>query len=194
MLCTPGRSRRRRLSLCSECPRVHGPQILSTLSTLLGYLVPRALIGVSRAIVVAAPTMLVRLELLAELTVGHRYRGPRQRLDALDQELAALGLPAVTDRVATTHPARARPTCAHPDRIVAGIVHDVRYCEYCWRRTPQTRRPCVRCGHLDHANRDGLCKPCRATDAIERLFGSDLELSRPDLLPLLTHLQAASPS
>ncbi len=194
VLCTPGRPPRHRLTLCSACPATHGPRILSTLSILLGYLIPRASIGLSRAIVTAAPTMQARLESLAELTVGYRYQGLRPRLADLDRELARLRLPGVTERVATTHPPRARPTCGHAERIVAGIVHDARYCEYCWRREPQTKRPCVRCGLLDHANRDGLCKACRATDAIEDLFGRDLERRRPDLLQLREHLRASRPA
>lgn len=193
VLCTPGRPPRHRLTLCSACPATHGPRILSTLSILLGYLIPRASLGVNRAIVTAAPTLQGRLEMLAELTAGHRYRGPRPRLADLDRELASLHLSGVSERVATTHPRRARPTCGHVDRIVAGIVHDARYCEYCWRRTPQTRRPCVRCGLLDHTNRDGLCKACRAADAIEDLFGRDLERRRPDQLPLRVHLRASRP-
>lgn len=193
VLCTAGRPPRQRLTLCSECPRIHGPQILSTLSTLLGYLIPRANIGVSRAIVTAAPTMPARLMLLAELTAGHRYRGPRPTLAALDKELTALSLLGVTERVVATHPRRSSPTCGHTERVVAGIVHDARYCEYCWRRDLQTRRPCVRCGRLDHTNRRGLCKTCRAADAIEELFGPDLERRRPDLLPLRAHLRAARP-
>ncbi|HWU47207.1 MAG TPA: hypothetical protein VN133_10670 [Humibacter sp.] len=137
--------------------------------------------------------MLDRLELLAELTAGHRYSGPRPRVKVLDRVLAALELPSVGERVATAHPSGSRPTCEHLERGVAGIVHDARYCEYCWRRVPQARRPCVRCGRLDHVNRDGLCKPCRAADAIEHLFGPELERRRPDLLPLRAHLQAAKP-
>jgi len=193
VLCTPGRPSRERLTLCTECPRVHGPRILSTLSTLLGYLVPHASVGLSRAIVTASPSMLSRLELLAELTAGHRYRGPRPRLQALDDELAALGLPRVVDRVTAAHLKGARPTCGHPGRVVAGIVHDRRFCEYCWRRAPQTRRACVRCGRLDHTNRDALCKTCRAADAIEVLFGPDLTRRRPDLLPLRAHLLRSRP-
>ncbi len=193
VLCTPGRPPRRRLTLCGACPVTHGPQVLSTLSTLLGYLIPGASIGVSRAILTAAPTMQDRLEMLAELSAGHRYRGPRPRLADLDRGLATQRLPGVTERVATTHPPGARPTCEHVERIVAGIVHDARYCEYCWRREPQTKRPCVRCGLLDHTNREGLCKACRATDAIEDLFGRDLERRRPDLLPLRAHLRASRP-
>lgn len=193
VLCTPGRPPRQRLTLCIECPRIHGPRILSTLSTLVGYLIPHASLGLGRAIVNAAPTAFARLELLAELTAGHRYRGPRPGLQSLDHELSALGLPRVSERVAAAHPLRSSPTCAHPDRTVAGIVHDARYCEYCWRRAPQTRRPCVRCGRLDHTNRDGLCKPCRAADAIERLFGPNVERRRPELLPLQAHLHASRP-
>ncbi len=60
-------------------------------------------------------------------------------------------------------------TCGHPG-VTAGVLSSNRYCDYCWRTSPVTRRQCHRCTGVDHLNRDGLCQKCRATDAINALF------------------------
>ncbi|PVE14620.1 hypothetical protein DDA93_15845 [Arthrobacter sp. Bz4] len=49
----------------------------------------------------------------------------------------------------------------------------------------------MRCNELDHLNRPGLCKRCRATDAINELFSEVVLLRRPELLPVRNHLMAA---
>lgn len=81
-------------------------------------------------------------------------------------------------------------TCGHTGRTV-GILAGERYCDWCWRNSPRTQRHCVRCGELDHLNRPGLCKRCRATDAINELFTEVTLLQRPELLPVRDHFMTA---
>lgn len=94
-------------------------------------------------------------------------------------------------------------TCGHPGRT-AGIVSSNRYCDYCWRNSPETRRQCHRCTAVDHLNIDDLCKRCRATDAINALFQPALEhesarrssprlAQQTALASLRRHLLAADP-
>lgn len=87
-------------------------------------------------------------------------------------------------------PKSSSTTCGHPGRTV-GILAGIRYCEWCWNNSPETRRECARCGELDHVNRPGHCKRCRAADAISELFSEVVLASRPELLPVSEHLMTA---
>ena len=84
------------------------------------------------------------------------------------------------------------PTCGHPGPAVCVIAGD-RYCDYCWRNAPATRRQCARCDAFDHLNRSALCKSCRATDAVNHLFSRHVLTQRPKLVPVRDHFIAADP-
>lgn len=81
-------------------------------------------------------------------------------------------------------------TCGHPSRTV-GTLSGNRYCDFCWRTSPVTRRQCQRCTAVDHLNNQGLCKRCRATDAINALFPHPHQAA---LAGLRDHLLAADPT
>ena len=81
-------------------------------------------------------------------------------------------------------------TCGH-DRLVVGIVGATRYCDWCWRNLPETRRECSRCASLDHLGRGLLCKRCRAHDRIIATFNDDVLYRQPALGALRNHLLSA---
>lgn len=84
------------------------------------------------------------------------------------------------------------PTCGHTGRAV-GVIDGNRYCDHCWRNALETRRPCTRCGLLDHLNRAALCRACRATDAIHEVFSDRVLTRRPELVPVREHFLSADP-
>ncbi|UFU15902.1 hypothetical protein LQK89_17475 (plasmid) [Curtobacterium sp. C1] len=74
-----------------------------------------------------------------------------------------------------------------------GIIGTRRYCDWCWRNLPETRRECNRCTRLDHLGRGALCRSCRAQDRITQTFNDDVLRRQPALGALRDHLLNADP-
>jgi hypothetical protein len=81
-------------------------------------------------------------------------------------------------------------TCVHGGKAVAELATG-RYCDWCYRNSPEFLRPCTRCEACDHLNRDQLCTACRASDAIEAVFDDSTLHAQPKLTALRDHLRLA---
>lgn len=84
-------------------------------------------------------------------------------------------------------------TCVHGGRTAA--VHDGdRYCDWCSRNAAVFRRPCARCGRVDHLNVDRWCRGCRAADVIDTVFVDAVLRRQPALVAVRDHFREADPA